>query len=182
MNATRTVRDVELIKVGHWDVSTGPWSPGPADLKSAVAAHAAGVLRKPVIKLGHVDDRFDGEPAFGYVDNLRVTDNGNTLIGDLIGLPAWLADALPLNYPDRSVEALQDVRAADGTTWPLVLTGCALLGATAPGIDSLASLQGLIAARKVTLPALRTQPATSTPDHHLLTIAAARRRRTHRKG
>lgn len=175
----KTIRDVELIKVGSWEISTGDWDVTPADLESVLAAHNAGVLRKPVLKLGHVDDRFDGEPSFGHIDNLRITAGGRTLIGDYVGVPAWLADALPAHYPDRSVEGLKDFQAADGKRWPLVLTGCALLGATAPGIDSLASLQSLIAAKRVTL---RPKSVVRQSDtSHTVLIAAARRRRTNRK-
>ncbi|MEV6096034.1 hypothetical protein [Nocardia sp. NPDC051981] len=181
MNETRTVPDVELIRVGQWEISTGTWSPGRADLASVVAAFNAGILRKPVIKLGHVDARFeadhDGEPSFGYVDRLRLAEDGDLLLGDLV-LPEWLAAALPMHYPDRSVEALQGYEGAGGTVWPLVLTGVALLGATAPGIHSLKSLQDLVAASRITL-----RPKVSRPGDHQRTvlIAASRRRRAHRK-
>ena len=178
MGDTRTVRDVELAKVGSWEISTGDWAVTRADLQSAVDAHRAGVLRKPIVKLGHTDARFDGEPAFGYIDDLRLADSGNTLIGDLV-LPAWLAAAAPMHYPDRSVEALQGYQAPDGRRWPLVLTAVALLGATAPGIDTLASLQDLVAAStaRITL-----RPRTPVRDHRTtVLVAAARRRRTHQK-
>lgn len=177
MGETRTLRGVELAKIGTHDISTGQWQVDADDLRSAVDAFRAGVLRRPVIKLGHTDNRFDGNPAFGYVDNLRLAHSGRSLVGDLV-LPTWLADAAPLHYPDRSVEALQGFRDTTGHEWPLVLTGVALLGDTPPGIDDLASLQDLVAASsgRVTL---RT-PTTPARDHTVL-IAAARRRRAHRK-
>ncbi len=175
---TRTVENVELIRVGTWEISTGTWSPGRADLASAAAAFGAGVLRKPVVKLGHVDERFDGQPAFGYVDRVRLAAGGEVLLGDLV-VPSWLAEAMPLHWPDRSVEAAQDYQAPDGTRWPLVLTGVALLGATAPGIDSLRSLQDLVAASRITL---RPKLFRSGTDHgRTVLIAASRRRRAHRK-
>lgn len=177
----RTIRGVELVKTGTWQISTGTWTVTPADLKSAVDAHQAGVLRKPVIKLGHDSPLGDAAPALGYVDNLRLSADGNTLLGDLTDVPALLGDVLQHHYPDRSVEGLTDYTAPDGTTWPLVLTALALLGATAPGIDTLQSLQGLtdlygapIAATRITIPAPRNDRSRA------VAVAAARRRRTHR--
>lgn len=153
----------------------------PADLQSAVDAHRAGVLRKPVIKLGHDSPLGDAAPALGYVDNLRLADGGNTLLGDLTDVPALLGDVLQVHYPDRSVEGLTGYTAPDGRTWSLVLTALALLGATAPGIDTLQSLQGLtdlygvpIAAKRITLPVPRRDRSRA------VAVAAARRRRTHR--
>lgn len=188
MGKTRTVPDVELIKVGTWNAMTGPWTVTAEHLRSVRDAHQAGVIRKPVVKLGHTDPRFqleenfDAEPAFGHVDNLRLTDGGRTLVGDLLGVPAWLADSMPTAYPDRSVEAHVDFEATDGTTWPLVLTAVALLGVNRPGITDLASLQDLIAAtahggRRIILAAY----SGGTDRPRAVSVAAARRRRLHRK-
>ena len=179
MADTSTLRGVELVKVGTHDISTGRWQVDTDDLRSVVDAFRAGVLRKPVGKLGHVDDRFDGTPSFGYVDNLRIASAGRTLLGDLV-LPRWLADAAPMHWPDRSVEALQGFRDTTGREWPLVLTGVALLGSTNPGIDDLASLQELVAASsgRVTL---RTPTPARNNHSTIVLVAAARRRRAHRK-
>lgn len=136
----RTIPAVELIRTGVWQISTGPWTVTPADLVAAVAAHQAGALRRPPIRLGHVDARFDGEPALGYVDNLRIVDNGQTLVGDLVGVPALLAELLPAAYADRSVEGVQGFVDASGRTYSFALTGLALLGAVPPGISTLRSL------------------------------------------
>jgi hypothetical protein len=175
----RTIRGVELVKVGTWDISSGQWTVTAEDLAAAVAAHQAGVLRKPVVKIGHEDPRFDGGPALGFIDNLRVTADGATLVGDLVGVPAAIAKLLPHAYPDRSVEALVDYEAPDGSTWPLVVTAVALLGAEAPGIDNLAAVQdlyGLAAKRRIALAA-----GHRTHDRaRAVRVAAARRRRAHR--
>lgn len=186
----RTIRDVELVKVGTWATTSGEWIVTADDLAAAVEAHAAGILRKPVVKLGHVGPMRDAAPALGYVDNLRVTAAGGTLIGDLVNVPRALAAILPTGYPDRSVEGLIDYEAPGGRVWPLVLTGLALLGATAPGVDTLRSLQDVAdlyeagevaASRRVVLAA-----ATLHPDDEPATrrravkVAAARRRRNHR--
>ena len=83
----RTIRGVELVRVGTWSISTGEWTVTADDLASAVAAHRAGVLRRPVIKLGHVGPMRDASPALGYVDNLRTADGGTTLVGNLVDVP-----------------------------------------------------------------------------------------------
>lgn len=187
----RTIRGVELVKVGSWEISTGTWTVTAADLQAAVAAHAAGVLRKPVIKLGHQGPMRDAAPALGHVDGLRLTDDGQTLVGDLVNVPARLAAVLASAYPDRSVEALIDYQDTEGTVWPLVLSALSLLGATAPGIDTLRSLQdvtdlyGVAASRRITLASsLFTDGSRKGPDAEgrarAVAVAAARRRRNHR--
>lgn len=187
MPELQTIREVELIKVGHWDPHVAPgadgWTVTAADLASAIEAHRAGIVRKPVVKIGHEDPRFDGGPALGFVDNLRLTDGGNTLVGDLVNVPRAVAKLLPHAYPDRSIEAYVGFTDQAGTTWPLVLSGLALLGGEAPGIETLRSLQDVgalygvdIAAKRVVLPTnhgARDRART-------VAVAAARRRRTQR--
>jgi hypothetical protein len=138
----KTVQDRELLKVGKWDVyKGGEFNVTPELIKAAISAHESGVLRKPAIRLGHGDERFTGSPAMGWVDNVRASEDGNTLYGDLLGVPEWLADNMPSAYPSLSVEGLYDFVASDGTTHDFVLTGLALLGATMPGIGELKSVQ-----------------------------------------
>ncbi|WP_079674271.1 hypothetical protein [Mycobacteroides abscessus] len=187
----RTIRGVELVKAGSWEISTGTWTVTAADLQAAVAAHAAGVLRKPVIKLGHAGPMRDAAPALGHVDGLRLIDDGQTLVGDLVNVPARLAAVLASAYPDRSVEALIDYQDTDGTVWPLVLSALSLLGATAPGIDTLRSLQdvtdlyGVAASRRITLASSlftvdREKGLDVETRARAVAVAAARRRRNHR--
>lgn len=139
----RTIENVELVKVGTWHISTGPWEVTEELLAATVAAHADGRLPAPVVKIGHDDDRFDGEPALGRVLNLRLTEDGRTLVGDFTGVPGWLAEIAASAFPRRSVEGVQDLELSDGTTFPFVLTAVALLGVTRPGITTLADLQDL---------------------------------------
>ncbi|BBZ05993.1 hypothetical protein MDOR_01620 [Mycolicibacterium doricum] len=184
----RTIRGVELVHAGTWQISNGDWTVSADDLAAAVDAHRARVLRKPVVKLGHVGPMGDASPALGYVDNLRIVNGGRTLVGDLVNVPTAVATLLPHAYPDRSVEALTDYEAPDGRVWPLVLTGLALLGASAPGVDTLASLQdvanlyGVAAARRVTVAASTFHPAghAAAERRRAVQVAAARRRRTNR--
>jgi hypothetical protein len=138
-----TVPDIELMKVGKWDVSTGEFEVTPELITAAIDAHQSGVLRKPVIRLGHNDPRFSGDPAVGYIDNVRASEDGSTLLGDLVGMPEWLGEILPSAYPDRSIEGLYDYHAPDGSEHPFILTGLGLLGVTPPGVSSLKSMQDI---------------------------------------
>jgi hypothetical protein len=137
-----TVKNRELMKVGKWAVhSGGEFNVTPDLIKAALSAHEAGVLRKPVIRLGHNDARFTGDPAMGWVDNVRASEDGSTLYGDLVGVPKWLADNMPAAYPSLSIEGMYGYTAPDGTTHDFILTGLGLLGATPPGIGALKSVQ-----------------------------------------
>ncbi|UXA06579.1 phage protease (plasmid) [Mycobacterium sp. SMC-2] len=136
-----TVPGIELMRTGKWDLSTGEWECTAKEIAAAIDAHDKGLLRKPVIRLGHNDPRFSGDPAVGWLDNLRASEDGQALIGDMVGVPEWLAEILPSAYPSRSIEGLYDYTAPDGSEHDFVLTGLALLGATRPGVESLQSLQ-----------------------------------------
>jgi hypothetical protein len=141
-----TVPGRELMKVGKWSPhrggdADGGWEVTPELITAAIGAHQAGVLRKPVIRLGHNDPRFTGDPAVGWVDNLYASADGNTLLGDLVGLPEWLGDILPSAYPSVSIEGLYDYTGADGAEHEFILTGLALLGVTPPAIGDLKSVQ-----------------------------------------
>ena len=185
----RTIPGVELIRCGVWDLSTGPWTVTPVDLVAAVAAHRAGAVRRPPVKIGHIDARFDGEPSYGYVDNLRIVDNGQTLVGDLVGLPPMLADLIPVAYADRSIEGVQDFVDASGRAYSFALTGVALLGAEAPGVSTLRSLAdvgqlyGIAAAEATGQRVIRLHTTTPgvTDSRRRVVVRAAAARRRHRR-
>ncbi len=61
---------------------------------------------------------------------------------------AGSADAMPTSWPNRSLEGVVGYTDADGRVWPFVLTGLALLGATAPAIGNLAELREFVAASR----------------------------------
>lgn len=167
----RTITGVELVKLGRWEISNMVMRVTPADMQSMIDAHRAGVKRKPAIKIGHDDTRFDGAPAMGYVDHLRLSSDGATLLGDYVNVPAMLADLIPYAYPERSIEAYIDYRhQASGTTWPMVIDAVALLGAFGPGVTDLTSLQAVADLYGVTVAARQRTVA----------VAAARRRRNQR--
>lgn len=108
-----------------------------------VAAQQDPGIRTAVVKLGHIDRRFDGEPAVGRVTNLRLSDDGMELFGDLEGVPKWLADVLGSAFPSRSVEAALNYKGATGHEHKAVLTALALLGVTVPAIESLDDIKAL---------------------------------------
>lgn len=143
----KTLPGVELMAAGTWKISTGETTFTTEDLAAAVAAVDCPGVRNPVLKLGHAEDdstggiRWDGEPAVGWVENMHLTDNGAKIIGDYRGVPAWLAEAMPSAYPDRSVETCRPFLCQIGHLHPFVITALALLGVNPPGIGVLKSLQ-----------------------------------------
>ncbi|UJL29932.1 hypothetical protein HZU38_05375 [Mycolicibacterium vanbaalenii] len=146
-----TVQGVELGSTGYWNISNiDDWHPTAADMASAVAALDCPAVRRPVLKFGHTGDPGEGDPTIGLVDNLRLTEDGQTLVGDFVGVPAWLAEAdsegrsvLASAYPDRSGEWEHNYVCQAGHTHPFVLHAMALLGVVRPGIGTLESLYDL---------------------------------------
>lgn len=136
---------VELVKTGSWATMTGSWNPTPEDLAAAVEAQACPAIRKPIVKLGHVDSRFDGEPALGWFENLRVADGGTTLVGDQVTLP-WLHAVQAAAYPSRSIEGNYNHTCSEGHKHKFVLTAVALLGVTPPAVKTIRNLNDLPAA------------------------------------
>lgn len=139
------VEAVELIQTGTWPASTGPFEATAKKLAAAVEALDCTAVRRPVLKLGHDDT--NGEPAVGWVDNLRTANEGQTLVGDFRGMPAWLTELdadgvsiLAAAYPDRSVEGEHDYVCAKGHVHPFVVTAVALLGVEKPAVGTLESL------------------------------------------
>lgn len=149
---TRT--NIQIIKTGiEYPLSTGPTTFTPEDLADAVASQDDPWTSAPRIWLGHPDDprihgqRYpggppSGEPAVGRVTNMRLEDEGNTIVGDLEGIPVWLDRILASAFPSRSIEANFDVKTERGN-WRLVISGLALLGVVWPGVASLEDIASL---------------------------------------
>lgn len=147
---TATIRDVELVSVGTWAASTGVTRVTRADLEAMLSAHRDGLVDHAPIKLGHVsplnDDLGDGAPAYGWVTPTGIRPNAHgadTLVGDLVGMPAKLAEVAPTAYRRRSVEIAWQVKTAAGKTYAAALVGVALLGASAPAVKGLKDLVAL---------------------------------------
>lgn len=149
-----TVYNVEICSVGiEYPLASGPMTFTTGDLLEAVASQDDPAVQPPRVWLGHPDDdRFhagratpagSAEPALGKVTNLRVEDEGMTLVGDIVGCPTWLARILASAYPSRSIEGGKDVLTATGRTWKMVVTDLALLGVRWPGVSNIADLEAL---------------------------------------
>lgn len=155
--ALRTLHGIEMAAVGTWKASTGETTFTAQDFTDAVAAMQCPGVRNPVIKLGHMEPdstsgvRWDGEPAMGWVANMRF--DGAKLIGDFTGMPAWLVDAdenglsvMAAAYPDRSVEIWRPFVCQIGHEHPSVVTAISLLGVYPPAVGVLKSMQDVYAA------------------------------------
>jgi hypothetical protein len=147
---TVTIRDVEIVQTGiEYPLSTGPATFTTADLSDLVESQGDPAIKSPRLKLGHTADLgllADGQPAIGTVGNLRLEQEGHLVVGDYVGVPAWLAEVLPSAYPARSIEAAIGVDTNTGHHWRLVLTDLALLGVVWPGVGTLEDIQALYSA------------------------------------
>lgn len=147
---TVTIEGVELASVGWWEFVSGPRWLTTEDLQAAVDAQEDPAIRTPKIKIGHTDPRFDGQPLFGTVANLRLSDNKQKLIGDYV-IAASLAplvakasdDDGDAPFGERSVEGWFDYTSATGTEHRFVLTAVSLLGEFDPAIEDLDDIVGI---------------------------------------
>ena len=138
---------VELIRTGTWGASTGSWTPTKKDILAAVDAMKCPAVGKPILTIGHVDKRFtprasghDGEPGIGWVDNLRAGEDGELLLGDYVGVPAWIDQIMASAWPKRSIEGKYNYRCALNHRHDFALDAVSLLGTTSPAIPTLRSL------------------------------------------
>jgi hypothetical protein len=152
---------VELARPGPWKAH-GKDEFTDQDLRDAADFFAASGGQAVPIGLGHVDKRFDGEPSFGSVTNIRYAedDRGPVLLGDIVDMPEWLAASAPKRWPNRSIEGWQNFTWGE-RTYSLILSGLKFLGVTPPAvmnIRSLSDLKAAIAASSAT-PVFASAPA-----------------------
>jgi hypothetical protein len=135
---------VELARPGTWQLSSGSSEFTAAMLRDAADFHASTGGQRIPLGFGHLDNRFDGDPAWGWLTNVRYAEDaaGPVLLGDLVDLDDWVHAAAPVRWPHRSIEGVKGVTFA-GREYGLVLTRLALLGATPPGMPALKSLSDL---------------------------------------
>lgn len=148
-----TIVGVEVAHVGDaWPTAPEPMTVTQAHLDSIVAAGRDPRVPRPVLKLGHSDERFngDGQPALGRLVNLRHGANRESVVADVVGVPAWLAHIWPTAYPSRSFElVVGGSMPYPGThDYSCVLTGLALLGETWPAITVLEDIRALFGMEK----------------------------------
>lgn len=146
----RTIRDVPIVSTGVYSLDSGTTEFTAEHLADAVRATTDETVVAPRLKLGHTSKLNevlgDGEPAFGQARNLRLSDDGQTIIADYENVPAWLADSMSAHYPGRSIEGGFDFKAPSGHEYKLVISDVALLGTEWPGVTSLADLQQVVSA------------------------------------
>ena len=150
--ATTTIPNVAIMRVGTWNASTGKTQITRDDIASMVDAYNDHLVDRAPIKIGHNDQRFqdadgnppgDGDPAYDWVENLRVSDDGETLLADFAGIPAKLGEIMKSAWRRRSAEIRWKVQNAAGKTYQAVLTGLAVLGVTPPAVKGLADIEAL---------------------------------------
>lgn len=132
--------DVELVKVGTWQGVRGEVTI-TEDMLSEIAESydAEGVDHAP-LKFGHFSDLGDGEPAPGWIENVRVSEDKTTLLGDIVDVPGSLVPLIETGYRHRSAEFKHNVKTASGKVYKHVLTGLALLGVKAPAVKGLKAM------------------------------------------
>lgn len=140
------LKNVEIARIGQWQLASGPLDVTEQMLIDAAAFAQREGARPGYLKIGHTDPRFtgDGEPSLGWLQNLHVEGAGAdaALVGDIVDMPDWLAEAAPKHWPDRSMEGWTGYEHG-GRTYAMVVDGLALLGVTPPGMSSLRSLRDL---------------------------------------
>jgi hypothetical protein len=146
--ATTTFKDVQLVKAGTWGGMTGRSTITPEDLADAVAAYHDPEIDRGALKIGHDGDLnlATGQPALGWIENLKLSPDKQTLIGDLTDIPSKLAAIIPRAFRRRSVEMTLGAKTPSGKTYRAALTGLALLGAKAPAVKGLDDILSLYAA------------------------------------
>jgi hypothetical protein len=157
----KTRKGVEIARTGTFELSSGEHEFTKEQLASAIKNAANGFA--PVIGIGHTDPRWnvaagDGEPALGRIENLSLADDGELLLGDLVDMPDWFADALPTAFPRRSLEGAVE-------NGELTINALKVLGTKRPGIHTLADIKDLVSDEG---PALVTAGADN--DGHEFTV------------
>jgi hypothetical protein len=133
-----TIPNVPLVEVGDCILQSGPHTFTEEELVAAVAALGDPSVKVPRVGIDGLDALFDpeahgGEPAFGHIDNMRLSPDGQAVIGDMV-VPDFLAAKLEWAYPSRSIEgALNWESPQTGKRHELVITAVKLLGVDWPG-------------------------------------------------
>lgn len=134
-----TIPDVELLSIGDWQSGLSGNVPITAeDIDAIIAAGLDPETDQAALRIGHIDPRFDGEPALGWIRNLR--NVGGRLVGDIQDAPAKMQDLIRSAYRRRSAEIAWGVKTPSGRVHRASLTGLALLGVTPPAVKGLADV------------------------------------------
>ncbi|UGL61892.1 scaffolding protein [Arthrobacter phage EastWest] len=145
--ATTTFKGVELTKVGDWLSGLGEARVTEQHLVDAVNAAKDTQVDHAPIKIGHEGrlELGDAQPAAGWVENIRLSADKQTLIGDLAHIPSKIAEIIPRAFRRRSVEMALNTRTPSGKRYAATLTALSLLGAKAPAVKGLNDIAELYA-------------------------------------
>lgn len=136
----RAINGAEIFSVGKWNGIE--FSETDLDL----ILHAFNELQmggRVPLKFGHNDKQpmTDGQPALGWVN--RIWKDGGKLFADFVNMPTTVYNAIKNHlYKFVSVELLKDAE-RNGSKYPWVLSGVALLGADLPAVGGLKDLTAL---------------------------------------
>ncbi|MGH8984916.1 MAG: hypothetical protein ACRDY6_13720 [Acidimicrobiia bacterium] len=151
---TEDFAGVEVLSIGGPVFGVGSPAGGEHITKSRLAQivadsrelREAGELRGP-IKLGHSERQAflrasgitDGElPAAGWVENVRLNEDGTRALADFKRVPKLLAKLVRAGaYRTRSAELKRVLSQANGKTYEMVIGGVVLQGEKAPAIRTL---------------------------------------------
>lgn len=136
-----TLPNVELCRLGQWQSGGGIVDVTSERLDSIVAASQDPMIDLPALKLGHNSPLNDGQPAYGWVRNLRRV--GDSLVGDITEVPEKLAAIAKHAYKRRSAEIRFNQRGTGGKSWPATLSAVSLLGVTPPAVKGMPDLDGV---------------------------------------
>jgi len=144
-------REAEIFATGIWNGNTFT----TADLQE-IATNFALLKAKhlPPLKFGHSSNQImagqtDGDPALGWVEAVRVSEDGQKLIAT-IEMPQAVADLIDARmYENVSCEIYFDVE-LDGKRIGKVLKAVALLGADLPAVTGIAGLRSIAASMQLT--------------------------------
>ena len=149
MLETVDIEGVEIFAVGTWNGDTYK----AADLDAMVEAYekTRGHF-DPFLKISHDDSQKLAAksglsvaelPAIGIVANLRRV--GDKLVADFLKVPKKVAELMNVGaYRARSAEIWEGMKMA-GEQFKFMLKAVGLLGAEAPGVDALNTLDDIIA-------------------------------------
>lgn len=102
---------------------------------------------KPTVKLGHSEGEIEkrsGFPAVGYITDLKLTPDGQTLKADIERVPAQVKDLIDKGaYAQKSAEIWVNYEDENGEKVGPLLTGLAVLGEELPEIKTLSDIQKL---------------------------------------
>lgn len=159
---TVDIPGVELCAPGEWNDREYTAD----EFRQAVAtAHELGNAYHAPLKLGHADgqqflNQPDGDPAMGWVENLRLV--GDRLVGDFRAVPLRIAQLIKSGgYRGRSCEFWLNARYG-GKLRPFMLKAVALLGIDAPAVEGLSDITALYNTRAAYLALDQSAQATVT--------------------